>query len=328
MMTTLFRNGNGGEPALALSWYTDANDPDDVSDFVANNNGIALVSDGTYLYAMLGRRTGEDFSNDVYRLEIGNASGGWVDLADPFTSPVAHGVAHHHSGLIYYLGGYNNGFASRRTAIMEYTIGNGAWRTTTDVLGVSWAGMTSVVGDNNQLYFGGGDAGAPTNRFSKFNPNAAEGSRVTNLANYPVNVQGLAMAYDGGNFIYGAGGHDGSSIRSGLRRYSISGNSWVQLASMPAARSEGALLYHDSKLYYIHGTNTRATYNGTTLVASVYEYDTVTDQWTTLDASFDAPIPRAIQSSYRQVGNVGYILGGIGSAGSMTAFMDAFGIPA
>jgi N-acetylneuraminic acid mutarotase len=324
LMTSVFRHGDGGGPAPAPDpqWFTDTNNPTVVSDFVANNNGTALVTDGTYIYAVLGRRTGEDFMNDIYRLPLADASGGWEDLATPFSSVVAHGAAVHHNGIIYYLGGYNNGFASRRTAILSYNIATGTWATTTDVLPAQWAAM-SYVKAGDQLYMLGGDVGGASNRWCRFDPTQTEGSRITNLTTYSFGVRSPALAWDGGNFIYAIGGHTAGGTVDDVYRWNISLGTWVQMANMPGGRTECAALYKDGKIYVVHGRTTSADF--TNITDKVWVYDVSQDSWSELAEEFDAPQPRTSESGRIQIGNLIYILGGINSTPTMSPLMDAFG---
>lgn len=93
-----------------------------------------------------------------------------------------------------------------------------------------------------------------------------------------------------GNLIYVAGGSEqqsggtgtSASAKDTLFRYDPTANTWSTLASMPAARTQGALVAVGSKLYYLGGVDSSGVTQPT-----VYIFDTAAGTWTTGPALFE-----------------------------------------
>ena len=91
----------------------------------------------------------------------------------------------------------------------------------------------------------------------------------TQMAHYPIATCDLAAAWDGGNYIYTAGGF--SVGYSNAYRYDIAANSWTQIADMPNDEWACGGAFVNGKFYVVGGV----LGTGNTL----YEYDPGTNTW-------------------------------------------------
>lgn len=103
---------------------------------------------------------------------------------------------------------------------------------------------------------------------------------TTSIAALPYATAWGRMSCQQGNYVYIAGGQNGSGSIKKMQRYDMSTNSWVQLAEMPEARASCGtpLLYYNNALYIISGANT----------TTVLRYDIAEDYWTTYTSNVSA----------------------------------------
>lgn len=128
------------------------------------------------------------------------------------------------------------------------------------------------------------------------------------MAVYPQTACGSAGAWDGGDIIYGAGGGGSGGSLANAYAYSIAGNMWMPIASMPGPMKYCGGGFADGKFYVVGGIHN---------ASGVYAYDPVTDTWTTA-----ASIPTAVWFSTFSISDDGdyiYSIGGGGGYGSWPA---------
>lgn len=181
-----------------------------------------------------------------------------------------------------------------------YNLNTGQWEPSTPPPSgyCNWVGITT----NDDLYligwFGSSSYG---NQIQKFVPTAGGPSGVwTIMANYPVARCGVAAAWDGGNFIYAAGGNP---TNSDAYKYDIANNTWIPIASLPGTERYAGGAYVNDKFYVIGGLDSPT---------ATREYDPVTSTWT-----FRAPAPATLYFPvFNTVWNNDYIfvIGGGGHA--------------
>jgi hypothetical protein len=145
------------------------------------------------------------------------------------------------------------------------------WENSTPApLGVdNWAGVAT----NDAVYLVGRYTGTGYgSEIQKFTPTAGGPTGTwINVANYPLAGCGMAAAWDGGDYIYAAGGNPTPSTAA--YRYSISGNAWTPIASLPSARAYTGGAFVGGKFYVLGGTVAAAA---NTMLA----YDPATNIWT------------------------------------------------
>lgn len=116
-------------------------------------------------------------------------------------------------------------------------------------------------------YDGGTNLGA---NVQKFTPTGGGPAGVwTQMAPYPIATCDLAAAWDGGNYIYAAGGYDIGY--SNAYRYDIAVNSWTPIADMPNGEWGCGGAFVNGKFYVVGGV----LGEGHTL----FEYDPGTNAW-------------------------------------------------
>lgn len=207
---------------------------------------------------------------------------GWQtigQLTDTNGTFAATGAAVSTDGSRIYL---SHGLQGGVLTIAGYTV-------TTSGQTFKWSGAPSVARQgvagawcNGKHYaIGGvnnGDYKTDVEAYTPAGTNGASGVWTSRAA-----VPGVPAAYASaaviGNFIYLAGGQtsgDASSARTTFYRYDSTNNTWSTLASMPAARTQGAMVAVGSKLYYLGGLDSSGTGQGT-----IYIYDTTAGTWST-----------------------------------------------
>ena len=155
---------------------------------------------------------------------------------------------------------------------------------------IGWFGFPSQVGADVQRFTPSG--GGPTGTW-------------TQMAPYPLPIHMSAVAWDGDNYIYVAGGYYGGS-RAEAYRYDIAGNNWTQLAYMPIVNYGCGGAFIQGKFYVVGGW-----YWANTLL----EYNPGNDTWT-----YKTGPPIGVPTAYHCTASNGSLLftvgGGMGTAGS------------
>jgi hypothetical protein len=134
----------------------------------------------------------------------------------------------------------------------------------------NWCGV--AVPPEDAIYLIGRFDAAYFADIQKFNPTAGGPTGTwTTVAPYPHAGCGIAAAWDGGDFIYAAGGNP-TATNTTAYRYSISADAWTQLPSMPIGRSYCGGAYVQGKFFVFGGTVVSAS---NTMVA----YDPISNTW-------------------------------------------------
>ena len=170
----------------------------------------------------------------------------------------------------------------------------------------NWAGVST--GAN--LYLIGrydGNIGAEVQRFTP--TGAGPTGTWTAMAPYPTVICGEAAAWDGGNYIYTAGGLDATYLQTtAAYRYDITNNSWSPIASMPGVMGWCGGAYVNDKFHVMGGTD---------FATQHYAYDPAANTWTAR-----APLPQVVYFANTSVTNNGvkiFCVGGGGGYGSWPA---------
>ena len=183
-----------------------------------------------------------------------------------------------------------------------------AWEASTPApLGYdNWAGLAT----GSDFYLIGrydGNLGADVQRFTPTGggPTGAWAA----MAPYPTVICGEAAAWDGGNYIYGAGGLDATFLQTtAAYRYDIANNSWSSIASMPGVMGWCGGAYVNDKFHVMGGTD---------FATQHYAYDPVANTWATM-----APLPQPVYFANTSVTNNGvkiFCVGGGGGYGTWPA---------
>lgn len=172
----------------------------------------------------------------------------------------------------------------------------------------NWCGV--AVPPENALFVIGRYSGSYGNETQKFTPDGSGTGTWAQMAPKPVASCGTAAAWDGGDYIYAAGGNP-STAATLAHRYSISGNSWETLAPMPLGRAYCGGAYVNGK-FYVYGGTVAAAAN--TIVA----YDPTTNTW---DATLPNLPTNVWFSTFSTTSNDGLLMsvGGGGGYGSWPA---------
>jgi hypothetical protein len=145
----------------------------------------------------------------------------------------------------------------------------------------------------------------------RFTPTAGGPTGVWDqMAAYPMALCGVAAAWDGGDHIYAAGGGGSAGAVANAYVYSISGDMWMPIASLPEAMKYCGGAFCGGEFHVIGGYNWSTTH---------YAYDPVTDTW-----SAKAAIPNPVYFATFSVSNdpamtYMYSIGGGGGYGSWPA---------
>ena len=160
----------------------------------------------------------------------------------------------------------------------------------------NWCGVTT----DQHFYIVGRYSGAYGSEFQRFTPTAGGPTGTWALmASYPHAVCGAAADWDGGNFIYAAGG--GSPDIMNAYKYDIANNTWTAIANLPVAMKYHGGSFVSGKFHVVGGYNTANAH---------YAYDPATNTWAAL-----AAVPVAIYFSTFSITGNGVKLFSIGGGG-------------
>jgi len=200
----------------------------------------------------------------------------------------------------YVFGEQNNPYAN------AYNLTTNTWvPSTPPPLGnCNWCGVPT----DNALYIVGRYASGYFSEVQKFVPTAGGPTGTwTTVAPYPVAGCGIAAAWDGGDYIYAAGGNPSLTA---AYRYSISGNVWTPIASLPVQRSYHGGWFAGGK-FMVYGGTVSGLQN------SMHIYDPGTNTW-----SAGANLPGDVWfATFSTTGNdmLMFSVGGGGGYGSWPA---------
>ena len=143
------------------------------------------------------------------------------------------------------------------------------------------------------------DTGLPLSSAERFNPDSNTWSPIASLPtprfNFPAVFDGASSLYVFGGYTDVASGVESSSVL----RYSIGGNTWTNVASLPVPTAgSAAALGPDGKIYVAGG---RSGGGVTTNIVQVY--DPVANAWT-----IAAPLPQGVSAAAMGVDSLGRLL--------------------
>ncbi|MBU1651678.1 hypothetical protein KKA00_05630, partial [bacterium] len=196
--------------------------------------------------------------------------GNWATDVVTWTQQ-ANATATHRRAASAYLGDYWYCFGDQSVATAHaYNMVTNQWEVSTPPLigTCNWTGVAT----NDHFYIIGRYNPGYGNEVQRFTPDAVgAGGTWAYMAPYPQLYCGVAAAWDGGDFIYAAGGGGTSSVLAYV--YSISGDMWMPIASMPGLMKYCGGGFADGKFVVMGGITTPGN--------AVYVYDPGTDTWTT-----------------------------------------------
>lgn len=204
----------------------------------------AAVQNGT-IYLFGGYQSLNPFpfnpSIEVYKYTI--ATDSWEQVSN---MPIARGASSAVAlgDKIHLVGGANTSALSRMDI---YTPATDSWETAPS-MSVTRSGLTAIAVDNKIYAFGGYDLSAGV--VSKSSAEVFDNGNWSSIANMSVERLGIDAAVING-VIYVMGGSS-SSAQTNLS-YTISTNSWTELASMPTPVSFMGVVSANDKVYAIGG---------------------------------------------------------------------------
>ncbi len=182
------------------------------------------------------------------------------------------------SGIIgdylYIFGGLGSSNIARAFNLVTQT-----WEIPTPppVNGSNWCGVVA----NDMLYVFPKLQSADVQRFT---PTGGGPTGTWELvAFYPVQNFAMAAAWDGGNYIYCAGGSQ-SGYGQTAYRFNLTNHTFTPIASLPQPRSYTGGAFVNGKFYVVGGFNPSYEFTNT-----LFEYDPNTDVWTE-----KSPLPVAV----------------------------------
>ena len=206
----------------------------------------------------------------------------------------------HIGNYVYCFGAHNSNVGQ------AYNITTQQWEPSTPpLLGeCNWCGVTV----NEDIYIVGRYDGGYGNEVQKFTPIAGGpiGTWVF-VAPYPQSLCAITADWDGGSYIYAAGGNASDPA---AYRYDIAANVWEGICPMPIVMRYAGGAFVNGKFYMMGGTQTGSANTN-------YEYDPATDTW-----NQRAPIPIAVHFGlFSFTYNETYVMsiGGGGGYGSWPA---------
>ena len=254
-------------------------------------SSTAYVSTSSKLYTLRGYNTANFYSYDI-------ASSTWSTLAD---TPA---VVHYGGKIVEGPGGYLYAFAGNQTSTFwRYDIAQNTWddAAATDSPLTIYYDSALVYDGTQYIYALRGTSDDAFMRYNTTNDSwesmanvdfGATTEQISNLINY-----GAALTYDGADTIYALQG----TQYTGLAAYSISTNTWTQLAKTPHNVYQGGHLQYDTTsnaLYMIPGGGK----------PYLYKYAIASDTWSQLD---EAPWTLGLGSSMRNAGGKLYAVRGM-----------------
>jgi plastocyanin len=298
--------------------------------------GVHFQADGNF-YTMGGRisdNPGDDFQ---HVLQYNPTSNSWTQMAstlpDNQMNNMACGVLTvSGTPLIYCVGGSAAGQTTATARVFTYDpatdtpalLGSDDWPG--DVAGTILPGGFTVA--NNKLYILGGFNinVASTNEIWEFDPNAAAGSRWTQMVNTPVGIMyAPTCTINGIIYVGGASDFQGSVVDT-TNSFSFDpvGNTIGTIAAIPRATGETRALNFNGQMYVMGGGRVAPNPSN-----EVDIYDPGTDTWTTGDPFVNARrnFPTDTDGTTRIVLSGGYDVDGVTPLASTELFCAAAPTP-
>ena len=165
----------------------------------------------------------------------------------------------------------------------------------------SWLGYAPDRSGNAYAIGGLDDAGQPLASAERFNPESGAAGTWSGIASLPAARYDFPAVFDGTNQIYTFGGRTNTSAgteTATVLRYSVSRNTWTNLAAMPVATAgSAAALGVDGKIYVVGGVSDGVT------IDVVQVYDPAANSW-----AISTPLPESLSGSAMGVDSSGRLL--------------------
>jgi hypothetical protein len=183
------------------------------------------------------------------------------------------------------IGNYVYVFASQgnTSLAIAYNLSDNTWSNSTPCIDLGYNSGFCVA--NGELYKIAGTSADTT--LEKFTPDGTGTGTWSILQGGPSDIMNAqnAIVWDGGNYIYAhSSNYSTTSPASYLSRYSISGNSWINLTPTTLIKRYPGLQYHNGYIYLIGGLV--PTGGDQTACA---KYDISNDTWSSI-----APLPEGL----------------------------------
>ncbi len=229
----------------------------------------------------------------------------WTPLGQPFYGTIAPGAVASGGSIIVY--GGNNGISSVNT-VVNYSPSDGSSPLAAMSVPRSYLGYAPDRSGNAYAIGGLDDSGNPLASAEVYNQDANAWSAIASL---PAARFDFPAVFDHTNYIYIFGGYtntvSGVEISSVLR-YSVSQNTWTELAPMLVATAGSAAAFGvDGKVYVVGGVT------GGVTSSMVQVYDPAANSWT-----ISTPLPEGLSASAMGVDSLGrlIVMGGMDTNGN------------
>lgn len=257
-----------------------------------------------------------------YPIGLAATNGYWTYYAPYYGLSIAGGAVDNDGNIIIY-GGTDG--TNSQDATWAYNL-SGDTPPTLPSMNVPRAYQGYATDRNHYAYaFGGLDAGGlPLASVERLNP-TANSPAWTYLASLPSPRYDFPAVFNLTNYIYVFGGINDPSVgveTASVLRYSVSGNSWTNLAPLPVAvAGSAATLGPDGKIYVVGGTSGGAATN------LVQVFDPAANSWT-----LSTPLPEGLSLAAAGVDSLGrlIVMGGVDANGYDVADVwrsQQFGVP-
>jgi hypothetical protein len=250
------------------------------------SGAAAVVSSGNNILVGGDAYVGYDFAV-TYPTSLAATNSYWSYLSPYYDLNIAPGAVVNDGNIIIY-GGTDG--TNSQNIVIAYSL-SGDTTPTMHSMNVARSYLGFAPDKNGNAYaFGGLDAnGHPLASAERFNP-VNNNSAWTYIANLPAARYNFPAVFNRTNFIYIFGGltDTTSGIESAsVLRYSVSGNSWSNMAAMPiAVAGSAATLGPDGKIYVFGGTS------GGVATDVVQVYNPALNSW-----AISTPLPEALSGA-------------------------------
>ena len=260
-------------------------------------SGAATVVSGGNNFLTGGDAYANYFFPVSYPIGLAPTNAYWTYYSPFYSLNIAPGAIFSDGNIIIY--GGSDGTNSQNT-VFAYNL-TGDTVPTLNSMNDARSCLGYVTDRNGNAYaFGGLDAnGNPLASVERFDP--VNNSAWTYIASLPAARYNFPAVFDRTNFIYIFGGltDTASGVETAsVLRYSVSGNSWSNLASMPVAVARSAAtLGPDGKIYVVGGTSGGVTTN------LVQVYNPASNSWV-----ISTPLPEGLSLAAMGVDSLGRLI--------------------
>ena len=228
----------------------------------------------------------------------------WTPLGQPFYGNIAPGAVAGGGSIILY--GGNDGTSSVNT-VVSYSPSDGTSTLASMSVARAYLGYAPDKSGNAYAIGGLDGSGKPLVSAERYSQDAGTWSAIASL---PKARYAFPAVFNGTNYIYIFGGLTNpvsGKETAAVVRYSVSGNSWSNMASMPiAVAGSAATLGPDGKVYVVGGTCGGVSTN------VVQVYNAASNSWT-----ISTPLPEGLSAAVMGVDSLGrlIVMGGVDTNG-------------